>query len=58
MVEERFNSEMLSTSKLKFLTFSSDLLALNKEHLHSRVSQLLVGQVCFGEHDRESTALA
>ena len=34
--------------------FPSDLLALDKGHLHSRVPQLLAGQVCFGEHDRES----
>lgn len=39
------------------LTFSSDLLALHKKHLHSRVSQLLARQVRFGEHDREWEAL-
>lgn len=40
------------------LTFSADLLALDKKHLHSRVSQLLASQVCFGEHDREWNAFA
>lgn len=55
MDEERFKCEMLSMSELKCLTFSSDLLAINKEYLHSRVSQLLAGQVRFGEHDRELT---
>lgn len=50
--DEKFHPEILS-----FLTSSSDLLALNKEHLHSCVSQLLAGQMCFREHDCESDSI-